>query len=73
MGFEAYDRAEEKYQVDVDRLSEIAVQVYHSDRDAFLKAMADAWLKADPSDKRILRPAWVAIVIKHGLAKEAEG
>lgn len=70
MGFETFDRAEKKLLVEVNRLSEIAVQVYESDRSLFLKTLADAWLKADWSEKRILRPAWAAIVVKYSLEEE---
>ncbi|GAH50568.1 unnamed protein product, partial [marine sediment metagenome] len=33
----------------------------------------DAWSKADADDKRILTSAWVTIIEKYGLDKEAEG
>jgi len=70
VGFEAYDRVEAKYRADVERLNRIAVDVYHSNRGSFLKAMADAWCKADPANQRILQPAWEAIVVKYGLEAE---
>ena len=72
MGFEAYTRAEEMYQADVAHLNEIAINVHHGDRGSFLKAIADAWLKADPSNKRILMPAWAAIVTKYDLEEDLE-
>ena len=70
MGFEAYDRAEEGYQADVELLNEIAVHVVDSDHGSFLKALADAWLRADPFNKRILRPAVKAIAVKYALEEE---
>ena len=73
MGFEAYAPIEDKYQTDVERLSEIAIHVIHSNHGSFLKVMADAWLRADYANKRILKPAWAAIVTKYDLDKEAEG
>jgi len=72
MGFEAYDMPEKEYQAEVNYLSLIAVNVYHSDHGSFLKAMADAWCKADPSNKRIIRQAWAAIVTKYGLEAELD-
>ena len=73
MGYKAYDLAEEKYTAKVWHLSRIAVEVVNSDRSDFLRTLADAWLKADKSNKRILKPAWAAIVTKYDLAEEAEG
>lgn len=54
-------------------LNKIAVHVYNGNYGSFLKAVADAWLKADPKNKRILRPAWVILIDKYNLDKEAEG
>ena len=53
------------------RLSEIAYAVYNSNRGSFLKAIADAWMKADPFNKMILAPAWMRIITKYDLEKEA--
>ena len=58
---------------EVDRLSCIAMDVYRGNRGSFLKAIADAWCKADPNNKRILRPAWTRIVEKYGLDKNGTG
>ena len=71
MGYMAFDKKEKEYQKEVIRLTEIAVEVYNSDRGVFLKGMAHAWIWADSSDRRILRPAWLAIVTKYSLAEEA--
>ena len=71
MGFEAYDRAEEKYQHTVDRLNAISVHVSDGHHGAFMRALAEAWLLADSANKRILRQAWAAIVVKYGLEAEA--
>lgn len=72
MGYKSFDQKEKEYQTEVKRLVEIACDVYNSDRSDFLRTLADAWLKADKSNKRILREAWAAIVIKYDLAKEDE-
>lgn len=56
----------------LDRLSEIAINVYNSKHGSFLRAMADAYLKADISNKAILRSVWVEIINKHDLGSEAE-
>ncbi len=70
MGYKTFDCAEKKYQAEVEHLIEIACAVYNSDRSDFLKTFADAWLKADKSNKRILKPAWSAIVVKYALGNE---
>jgi len=67
VGFETFNRTEEKYQADIVRLGEIAQKVHKTDRSTFLKSLAKAWLHAFPSDKRILKPAWEAIVTKYSL------
>lgn len=54
------------------KLNEIAVNVVKSSRGSFLKAFADAWLKADPENKDILRPAWIVIIDKYQLDQEYE-
>lgn len=73
MGFEAYHSAQKIYLDDLQRMNEIAVNVYNSKRGSFLKAMADTWLRADPFNKRILRQAWQAFIVKYSLDEEAEG
>ena len=71
-GFETYEAAEEAYQAAVARLHDIAVDVESSDRGSFLKAMATAWLRADPPNQRILWPAWEAIITKYGLEVKSD-
>jgi len=70
VGFELFLTAEEKYQAEIIRLTEVAEEVYKSDRGSFLKAQADAWCKADWSDKRILKSAWTSIIVKYSLEEE---
>ena len=72
MGFEAYALDEEEYKARIARLSDIAVRIYNSSHGDFLRTLAHAWLRADMSNKRILRPCWSAIVTKYDLDKEAE-
>lgn len=73
MGYEAYVKAENKYRNEVARLDEIAIEVYHGKRGSFVKALADVWCRADPSNKRIVKPAWEAIVVKYDLAEDPSG
>jgi len=73
MAFEAYDRAEKKHRDDVDLLDAIARNVVASSHGDFMKALADAWLRADASNKWILMPAWAAIAVKYSLEAELEG
>ena len=54
-------------------LNKIAVHVYNGNYGSFLKAVADAWLCTNAENKRILRPAWVVLIDKYNLDKEAEG
>ena len=51
-------------------LREIAVNVVHSDHGDFLKTFADAYLRADQENEKILRPAWLVLINKYGLDKE---
>jgi hypothetical protein len=48
------------------------VHVVHSQHGSFLLAFADAYLRADPENERILRPAWLVLIDKYGLDKECE-
>jgi len=73
VGFETYDRAEEMYQADVEHLNAVASYVADSNHGDFLRDLADAWLLADSSDKRILFLAWAAIVTKYSLEVEVTG
>jgi len=54
-------------------LDDIIHNLYNSKNSSFINAMLDAWSKADADDKRILTPAWVTIIKKYDLDKEAEG
>lgn len=65
-------RAQASHAAEFNRLDEIAVDVYHSTHSSFLRAFADAWCKADQWNKMILRPAWVKVIEKYNLHKEAE-
>lgn len=71
--YETFTKAEEKYQAEVERLTSIAVKVSFDDRSLFMNCLANAWLQADSSNKRILKPAWEGIVTKYSLTEEAEG
>lgn len=70
---EAWDRAVEAYLAEFGHLDDIAVDVYHGKRGSFVKAMATAWSKADPSNKLIIRPAWKAIIAKYDLEEDPTG
>ena len=72
MGYRTFDKAEKKYQAELELLNKIAVEIHHSDHSHFLRTLAEAWFLADPSNKRILKPAWEAIVTKYDLAEEVE-
>lgn len=72
MGYETYDKAEEKYQAEVKRLDKIAQHVFRGSYGYLQRTLAKAWLLADKSDKRILREAWSGIVTKYRLAEEVE-
>ena len=54
----------------LDRLSEIAINVYNSKHGSFLRAMADAYLKADISNKALLCPVWVEFINRYDLASD---
>jgi len=54
-----------------DILHKIAVNVVHSNHIDFLKTFADAYLRADQENEKILRPAWLVLIDKYGLDKEA--
>ena len=55
-----------------DILLKIAVNVVHSDHGSFLRTFADAYLKADQENEKILRPAWLVLIDKYKLDKEYE-
>jgi len=53
-------------------LDSIAVNVSLSNHGDFLKAFAKAWQMADPSNKGILKPAFLTLIEKYGLDGEHE-
>ena len=53
----------------VTRLNAIAIDAAGSKRSLFLRSLANAWLYADPENKRILRQAWAKVIIKYGLGE----
>jgi hypothetical protein len=54
--------------VNVRHLDSVAANVYNSkDYSHFLRAFADAWLRADPLHKQILTSVWVKLIEMHGL------
>jgi len=74
MGFKEFDEAQKKYEDEIARLDRIARAVFHGQYGkSVLKSLAEVWLRVDSSDKRILKPAWEAIISKYSLDKEAEG
>ncbi len=60
------------WRIDTCSLDDIIHNLYNSKNSSFINAMLDAWSKADADDKRILTPAWVTIIKKYDLDKEAE-
>lgn len=54
------------------KLNAIAIKVFLSDKGLFLTTMAKAWLAADYDNRRILRLAWMKLIEKYNLGKEAE-
>jgi len=72
MCYKTFDKAERKYQLEVEHLNVVAHHVWDGNHGSFVRKMADAWLHADNSNQRILKTAWEAIVVKYSLAEEAE-
>jgi len=55
-------------------LDAVALRILQSRHGSFLKAFADAWLKADHYNKGILKTAWLALIEKYDLnTEEKEG
>ena len=48
----------------------IAIETANSNHGDFLKNMANAWLRAEPSNRIILENAWRDLINKYDLAKE---
>ena len=63
---------EESYQVEFRRLDAIARFCLNGRYGGFIQAFADAWLKADAENKRLMWPVWVTLVEKYDLADEVE-
>ena len=59
---------------DLGDLDAVAVRILQSRHGSFIKAFADAWLKADPYNKGILKTAWITLIEKYDLhTNEKEG
>lgn len=56
--------------MEIEQLNHIAVEVINSDHGAFLKAMAGAWIRADPENREILKEAWERLIKKYRLDEE---
>lgn len=54
----------------VEELDKIARCVVDSEHGRFLRTFADAWLRADIHNKRILKKAWETLVAKYHLNEE---
>ena len=61
-----------EYATEFGRLDDVARAVVYGSRGSFLKAFANAWLRADPFNKRILREAWDRLVEKYDLVRDLE-
>ncbi len=48
----------------------IAVEVSNSNHGDFLKNIAAAWQRAEPDNRRILRPTWLVLIEKYKLDTE---
>lgn len=67
------ERANIAYTAEFARLDRIAVDVYHGQRCGFLKKYVAAWMHADAGDKRVMRSAWVELIVKYNLEVDPEG
>uniref|UniRef100_A0A6M3JHB1 Uncharacterized protein n=1 Tax=viral metagenome TaxID=1070528 RepID=A0A6M3JHB1_9ZZZZ len=59
-----------EYTAEFGRLDDVARAIVYGSRGSFLKAFANAWLRADPFNKRILREAWEEIIEKYDLVQD---
>lgn len=55
-----------------DILRSIAVNVVHSKHGDFLRVFADAYLRADLENEKVLRHTWLVLITKYGLDEESE-
>jgi len=70
---DALARARTSWTHEFGRLDVIAVDVYHGKRGGFLRKYADAWIHADAFNKRLMQPAWEALIKKYGLEEDPHG
>ena len=61
-----------EYVAEFGRLDDVALAVVYGRRGDFLKSFANAWLRADPWNKRILREAWERLIEKYELVRDLE-
>ena len=61
-----------EYVAEFGRLDDVARAVVYSSHGDFLKSFANAWLRADMWNKRILREAWERLVEKYDLVRDLE-
>ena len=66
-GLRRKDRVNYTYIVDLKKLNAVALQILHNRHGNFIKAFANAWLKADPYNKEILKTAWLNLIEKYDL------
>lgn len=67
------ERANIAWTAEFGRLDRIAVDVYHGQRGPFIRKYAAAWLAADAWNKRLMRPVWLAFIIKYNLEVDPTG
>ena len=65
--------AQAMWEAEFGHLDDVARAVLFSRRGQFLVTFAQAWLRADAFNKRILRGAWESLIKKYDLEEEAEG
>jgi len=70
---EALRQARVSFLEEFERLCAIAVDVFNGRRGSFLKKYADAFLHADPYNKRLMRPVWEAFIRKYNLEEDPTG
>lgn len=66
-------RAQLSWLQEFGRLDDIAREVLYSRHGAFVRKYADAWLHADASNKRLMRPVWEQFIKKYGLEENPRG